>query len=67
MYRGRVFGGLLTSLFLGQFFSAVVSQSLVSELGSNGTFGLIGLMLMILSLFFVGMKLKEKSETKEAL
>ncbi len=67
MYRGRVFGGLLTSLFLGQFFSAVVSQSLVSELGSNGTFGLIGLMLMILSLFFVGMKLKEKSEVKEAL
>jgi len=67
MYRGRVFGGLLTSLFLGQFFSAVVSHSLVSELGSSSTFGLIGFVLMILSLVFVAMKLKEKSEAKEAL
>jgi len=67
MYRGRVLGGLLTSLFLGQFFSAVVAQSLISELGSYGTFGLIGFMLMILSLVFVAMKLKEKFETKEAL
>jgi len=64
MYRGRVLGGLITSLFLGQFFSAVVAQSLISELGSNGTFGLIGLMLMILSLVFVGMKMKEKFEAK---
>jgi len=67
LYRGRVLGGLLTSLFLGQFFSAVVSQPLISELGSSSTFGLIGFMLMILSLVFVAMKLKEKSEAKEAL
>jgi len=67
LYRGRVLGGLLTSLFLGQFFSAIVSQPLISELGSSSTFGLIGFMLMILSLVFVAMKLKEKSEAKEAL
>jgi len=67
MYRGRVLGGLITSLFLGQFFSAVVAQPLISELGSNGTFGLIGFVLMILSLVFVGMKLKEKFETKKVL
>lgn len=64
LYRGRVLGGLLTSLFLGQFFSAIVSQPLISELGSSSTFGLIGFMLMILSLVFVAMKLKEKSEVK---
>jgi len=64
LYRGRVLGGLLTSLFLGQFFSAIVSQPLISELGSSITFGLIGFMLMILSLVFVAMKLKEKSEVK---
>ncbi len=67
LYRGRVLGGLLTYLFLGQFFSAIVSQPLISELGSSITFGLIGFMLMILSLVFVAMKLKEKSEAKEAL
>jgi len=60
LYRGRVLGGLLTSLFLGQFFSAIVSQPLISELGSSNTFTLIGFVLMILSLFFVAMKLKEK-------
>jgi len=65
MYRGRVLGGLLTSLFLGQFFSAIVSQPLISELGSSSTFGLMGFVLMILSLVFVGMKLKEKLEVKE--
>ncbi len=67
LYRGRVLGGLLTSLFLGQFFSAIVSQPLISELGSSNTFTLIGFVLMILSLFFVAMKLKEKLEAKEAL
>lgn len=65
MFRGRVLGGLLASLFLGQFFSAVFSQPLISELGSSSTFGLMGFVLMILSLVFVGMKLKEKLEVKE--
>jgi len=60
-----VLGGLLTSLFLGQFFSAIVSQPLISELGSSNTFTLIGFVLMILSLVFVAMKLKDKSEAKE--
>jgi len=65
MFRGRVLGGLLASLFLGQFFSAVFSQPLISELGSSSTFGLMGFVLMILSLVFVVMKLKEKLEVKE--
>ncbi len=65
MYRGRVLGGLLTSLYLGQFFSAVVSQSLISELGNSSTFGLIGFVLIMLSSVFIAMKVKEKSEAKE--
>jgi len=65
LYRGRVLGGLLTSLFLGQFFSAIFSQPLVSELGSNNTFGLIGFVLIMLSTVFIAMKVKEKSEVKE--
>jgi len=65
MFRGRVLGGLLASLFLGQFFSAVFSQPLISELGSSSTFGLMGFVLMTLSLVFVAMKLKEKLEVKK--
>ena len=65
LYRGRVLGGLLTSLFLGQFFSAVVSQLLISELGSSSTFGLMGFVLIMLSFVFIAMKVKEKSEAKE--
>jgi len=65
LYRGRVIGGLFTSIFLGQFFSAVVSHLLISEFGSSNTFGLVGFVLMMMSLVFVAMKVKEKSEAKE--
>jgi len=60
-----VIGGLFTFIFLGQFLSAVASHLLISEFGSSVTFGLIGVVLMMMSLVFVAMKVKEKSEAKE--
>lgn len=41
--RGRAVGGLSTSVFLGQFFSPILSQPLIQQTGSAATFGWVGL------------------------
>lgn len=40
--RGRAVGGLSTSVFLGQFFSPILSQPLIQQTGSAATFGWVG-------------------------
>jgi MFS family permease len=41
--RGRVLGGLTTCLFLGQFFSPIISQPITQQIGMAATYGLFGL------------------------
>ncbi|MGP1386192.1 MAG: MFS transporter [Thainema sp.] len=41
--RGRAVGGLSTSVFLGQFFSPILSQPLIQQTGSGATYGLVGI------------------------
>lgn len=41
--RGRAVGGLSTSVFLGQFFSPILSQPLIQQTGSAATYGWVGL------------------------
>lgn len=51
--RGRVLGGLTTCIFLGQFFSPIVSQPLTQRLGLAKTYGWFGLTMMAFSLGLV--------------
>jgi MFS family permease len=41
--RGRVLGGLTTCIFLGQFFSPIISQPITQQIGMAATYGLFGL------------------------
>jgi len=51
--RGRVIGGLTTCIFLGQFFSPILTQPAVAELGLAGAFGLTGGVMVALGLLFL--------------
>jgi MFS family permease len=56
--RGRILGGVTTSIFLGQFLSPVVSQPLSKIVGLDTTYGLAGvLMLILMVITFVILKL----------
>ena len=52
--RGRALGWLSSCLFLGQFFSPIISQPLARSIGLNHTYTTAGLFLLIasISLFF---------------
>src|SRR5207249_8346444 len=54
--RGRAVGGLNTALFLGQFLSPLVTQPLIEQLGTAGTFGVVGglCLLMAVVVYAVG-------------
>jgi MFS family permease len=56
--RGRIISGVTTSIFLGQFLSPVVSQPLSKIVGLDTTYGLAGvLMLILMVITFVILKL----------
>ncbi|MEL6334697.1 MAG: MFS transporter [Cyanobacteria bacterium J06626_26] len=46
--RGRALGGLTTFLFLGQFLSAIASHAIVANLGIAATYGLTGILLVVI-------------------
>ena len=45
--RGRALGGLTTFMFLGQFLSPIASQPVSSTLGLTATYGLAGVLLVV--------------------
>lgn len=45
--RGRVLGGLTTCIFLGQFFSPVISQPITQQIGLAATYGLFGISMVL--------------------
>ena len=47
--RGRVMGGLTTSIFLGQFLSPILAQPLIGALGLGGAFLTAGIVLSVLA------------------
>jgi MFS family permease len=51
--RGKILGGLTTSMFLGQFVSPLVSQPLSLAIGLNITYGLAGMAMVVLAIAFV--------------
>lgn len=46
--RGRALGGLTTFFFLGQFLLPIVSQPLSQAIGLTATYGLAGVLLVVL-------------------
>ncbi len=50
--RGKAVGGLTSMFFLGQFFSPVISQPLVSRIGFSATFVLTGAAALLIALLF---------------
>ncbi len=47
--RGRALGGLTTFFFLGQFLSPIAAQPVSSTVGLAATYGLAGVLLVVLS------------------
>lgn len=58
--RGRVLGGLTTSMFLGQFCSPIFSQPIANFMGLGVTYGVVGVMLLILSMTLIGVSVKRR-------
>lgn len=50
--RGRVSGGLTAAVFLGQFFSPIVTEPAVNARGIVGAFGVFALVLAIVAVIF---------------
>lgn len=50
--RGRALGGLTTCLFLGQFLSPIVTQPLNQAVNLASTYGLAGVLLVVLGALF---------------
>ena len=51
--RGRAVGGLTSMIFLGQFFSPIISQPLVEQFGFTGMFMILGGLALGIALLFI--------------
>jgi MFS family permease len=60
--RGRLFGGMTTALFLGQFLSPVIGEALSRTVGTGAGFGVAGLTLGLVAAA-VGIAQSRRSDT----
>ncbi len=56
--RGCAMGGLISFIFLGQFFTPVITQPVVEQLGLARTFGVVEVVSLLLAVIFFGHMLK---------
>jgi len=61
--RGRVLGGLTTSMFLGQFCSPIVSQPIAQQIGLGDTYRVAGVVMWTLAVLLVGASVKRRFST----
>ena len=59
--RGRAIGGLATFIFLGQFFSPIIAQPIVQQIGLAGVYGLAGGVALLLAVALFGSKFKKSA------
>lgn len=59
--RGRVLGGLISFIFLGQFISPLVWQPSFEMFGIENTFGFAGFSLIIVSVAFIAYRVKNSN------
>lgn len=55
--RGKVLGGLTTCMFLGQFCSPIFTQPIAAQIGIGNTYGVVGIVMLILAAIFAGISL----------
>lgn len=51
-FMGRAFGGLTTSLYLGQFFSPILAHNIINFSGTGESFTIMGIFMVSVSAFF---------------
>ncbi len=60
--RGRAIGGLATFIFLGQFFSPIIAQPIVQQIGLAGVYGLAGGLALLLAVALFGSAFKKSAK-----
>ena len=50
--RGKAVGGMTSMLFLGQFFSPIIAQPLVNQVGLSATFAVAGAAALLIAILF---------------
>lgn len=60
--RGRAVGGLSSAFNLGAFFSPILAQPLIQQVGSTGMFGVAGAISLLIVVVFVGIALRTSAE-----
>ena len=50
--RGKAVGGMTSMLYLGQFFSPIIAQPLINQVGLSATFALAGGAALLIALLF---------------
>lgn len=59
--RGKAVGGLTSALFLGQFFSPIITQPLIERMGLSGTFAIAAVAGLAVALLFAVSAMRRKS------
>lgn len=63
--RGRAVGGLTSLLFLGTFFTPLVTQPLVERFGISGMFGIASVASLVITAVFIGIAVTHSASRKD--
>ena len=63
--RGRAVGGMTSAIFLGQFFSPILTQPIVNQVGLSGMFAAAGGMSLLLVAIFVLTTIRQPADLKK--
>ncbi|MCP4361027.1 MAG: NmrA family NAD(P)-binding protein [Chloroflexi bacterium] len=65
LLRGRAVGGMTSALFLGQFFSPIITQPLIQQIGIANTFATAGAASILVAALFAATVMKRSKKPKE--
>jgi MFS family permease len=65
--RGRAVGGLTSAIFLGQFFSPILTQPLLRNLGMAGTFAVAAGVSLLVAVIFAAVAWRQSREQMQSL
>lgn len=65
--RGKAVGGMTSMIFLGQFFSPVITQPFINQVGLAATFAVAGVVALLMTLFFAATAAKHKQASSSVV
>ena len=65
--RGKAVGGMTSMLFLGQFFSPVITQPFIYQVGLAATFAVAGVFALLITLLFAVSAAKQKGTSNSVV